>query len=143
MVVKYSIVVLICNLILCLILMIPFGHVGIASATTCASFVSLYQYLRGLKKRGHWQISKLLKIKILKIIFCSLIMGSIMLFAQSVINYQLTDWLTASLYLKFTIFAFLGLLGIASFLVMAKITKVLNISEIITSFSRKKGKDNA
>lgn len=47
--VKYSFVVFLTNLALNLLLMKPFGHVGIAAATSAAAFVSLYQYVRGLK----------------------------------------------------------------------------------------------
>ena len=67
--VKYSIIVMLANLALSIALMIPFGHVGVATATSLASFVSLYQYLRGLKKRGYWSYSKALNIKIFKITF--------------------------------------------------------------------------
>ena len=61
--VKYSAVVFISNLILNLLLMGPLGHIGIATATSIASFVSLYQYIHGLKKRHYWQMSKELKRK--------------------------------------------------------------------------------
>lgn len=47
--VKYSVVVLAANLIFSLLLMKPFGHTGIAVATSLAAFVSFYQYVRGLK----------------------------------------------------------------------------------------------
>ena len=52
-----------------------FGHVGIAMATTIAAFVSLFQYLHGLKKRGFWSFEHNLIIKTGKILFISLLMG--------------------------------------------------------------------
>lgn len=141
--VKYSIVVLLTNLAFCLILMKPFGHVGIACATTIAAFVSLYQYIHGLKKRGHWQFSIPLTQKIGKIIFCSTIMGGVMYGAEFAINIRLGDWLNCPLLPKLIIFAFLGILGVASFLVMTKLTGVLNIADILKSLLKRKGKNNA
>lgn len=140
--VKYSIIVLITNLVFCLLLMKPFGHVGIASATTIAAFVSLYQYVRGLKKRGYWQFSRPLFIKLLNIIFCSVIMGIVMEGTQLLLNLRFGNWLECPFAAKLTIFIFLGILGVASFLVMAKLTGVLHISEIIKSLSRGRGKKN-
>lgn len=140
--VKYSIVVLIANLIFCLILMKPFGHVGIASATTIASFVSLYQYVHGLKKRGYWQFSKELAKKVLLITLCSAIMGGAMLGIQALLNYQFGNWLDLTLSFKLIIFSALGILGVATFGIMAKLTGVLNISDVLKLLSRKR-KNNA
>lgn len=141
--VKYSIVVLLTNLAFCLILMKPFGHVGIACATTIAAFVSLYQYVHGLKKRGHWEFSIPLIKKIGKIIFCSIVMGSVMYGTEFAINTHLGNWLNSPFLQKLIIFAFLGTLGVATFLVMTKLTGVLNITDILKSLLKRKGKNNA
>lgn len=140
--VKYSIVVLIANLVFCLILMKPFGHVGIASATTIASFVSLYQYVHGLKKRNYWHPSAGLLKKILMITLSSLVMALTMEGTEFALNYQFGDWLELKLPLKFAIFIGLGILGVATFGIMAKITGVLNISDITKLLLRKR-KNNA
>ena len=83
---KYSIVVLFTNLAFSLLLMKPFGHVGIAAATTIAAFVSLYQICSGLKKRGYWQFSVEFRCKIYKIIASSLVMGGVLWLGTTVFD---------------------------------------------------------
>lgn len=140
--VKYSIIVLITNLVFALVLMEPFGHVGIASATTIAAFVSFYQYYRGLKKRGFWSFPKYLIIKTAKIFLCSIIMGIAIYSTEIMLNLYYGNWLDLSFILKLIIFTLLCVLGVASFAFMTKLTGVLNISDLIKLISRK-GKKNA
>lgn len=135
--VKYSAVVFLTNLLACLLLMKTFGHVGIATATTIAAFVSLGQYLHGLKKRGFWQLSSELSIKILKIAFCSLFMGAMVVMAEYGLNLWLGNWLRLSMILKLCLLGILGIFGLATFLIMAKITKVLDISEVLKLFYKR------
>lgn len=139
--VKYSIVVLVSNLLFALALMKPFGHIGIASATTLSAVISLWQYIHGLKKRSYWQFTPILIKKIALIALSSLIMGIIMLGIQAGINFTFGEWLTFPLLPKFAILSLLGILGVASFLVFAKITKVLDITEILKLLTRKRKKD--
>ena len=139
--VKYSIVVLFTNLAFSLLLMKPFGHVGIAAATTIAAFVSLYQYCRGLKKRGYWQFSEELRCKIYKIIASSLVMGGVLWLGTTVFDILLDGWLRQALLIKLGIFGFLCVLGVASFGIMTKITGVLDTAEIRRLLSRKGKKD--
>lgn len=134
--VKYSAVVFTANLVLNLLLMRPFGHVGIAAATSAAAFVSLYQYLRGLKKRGYWQLSDHLANKIIRIFGCTLAMGIILTTAQFLISYLLPDKHFGYLCLKLMI---LGAFGLATFLIAAKISKVLDITAVLKNLvSRRK-----
>lgn len=137
--VKYSIVVFISNLIFSLILMRPLGHLGIALATSLAAYISLYQYLHGLKKRGFWQISRPLKIKLFKILGCSILMGGILYFAEYSLRLANIDWLSYHLLVKLSIFAILCILGVASFFLIAKLTGTIDLSEII-GLLRKRGK---
>lgn len=140
--VKYSSVVLMTNLCFSVILMKPFGHVGIASATTIASFVSLYQYYRGLKKRRYWICPRQLFIQALKILFCSLFMGGIILTAQFGLNAYYQNWLHLNLWAKLPLLGFLCILGVATFIFAAKLTGVSNINEIIRLLMRR-GKKHA
>ena len=140
--VKYSIVVMIANLSLSIALMIPFGHVGVASATSVASFVSLYQYLRGLKKRGYWSYSAELNRKILKITLCSLVMGGVIYLGELGITWKFDNWLLLSYGIKIPLFAGLCILGVATFCVMAKLTGVLCLTDILKMLSSR-GKKNA
>lgn len=128
--VKYSAVVFIANFIMNIILMKPFGHVGIALATSIAAFVSLYQYLHGLKKRGYWEISRDLKIKIFDIFICTAATGCILLLTQCLINYYLPIKGIGYLILKLSV---IGTIGLATFLIMAKIKDVMDIVAIIKS----------
>ena len=128
--VKYSAVVFISNLILNLLLMGPLGHVGIATATSIASFVSLYQYIRGLKKRHYWQISKELKKKMLDIFICTLIMGIIVYISNNHLNNIFPNINIGILILKLSI---IGIIGLATFLIAAKIKGVMDITSIIKS----------
>lgn len=140
--VKYSIVVLITNLIFSLLLIKPFGHVGIASATTIAALVSLYQYCHGLKKRGYWSFSHQLTIKIVKIIISSLTMGAILIFCQYGADVYFGNWLATPYLIKIPVFATLCFISLASFAIMAKLTGALDIMEI-AAILLKKGKTNA
>lgn len=140
--VKYSIVVMIANLSLSIALMIPFGHVGVATATSLASFVSLYQYIRGLKKRGYWSYSKELNRKILKISLCSLVMGGVLYAAELGIHFYVTNWLMTPYSIKVPLFGGLCILGVATFCVMAKLTGILCLTDVLKMLSSK-GKKNA
>lgn len=139
--VKYSIIVMLANLSLSIGLMIPFGHVGVAIATSLASFVSLYQYLRGLKKRGYWSYSKALNIKILKITLCSIIMGALLSLAEYSFDLLFDNWLQTSYCIKIPLLGGLCVLGVATFCIMAKLTGTLDITEIIKLLTSKGKKD--
>ena len=126
--VKYSFIVFITNLTLNLILMKPLGHIGIAIATSVSAFVSLYQYLHGLKKRQYWQISKPLINQIKNIFICCFIMGCLVYTCKYLLNTCMTSYNLGFLILKLFI---IGTIGLATFLISAKITGVINITTII------------
>lgn len=126
--VKYSAVVFLANLTLNLLLMKPFGHVGIATATSIAAFVSLYQYIHGLKKRNYWSFSNSLKKQIFNIIICSIVMGIFTFITQYTLNKFFTSPSIIVLFLKLSI---IGIIGLATFLIAAKIRGVLDITAII------------
>ena len=135
--VKYSAVVFIANFIMNIILMKPFGHAGIATATSIAAFVSLYQYLYGLKKREYWEISPQLKQKMIDVAICSAITGIILIIIQAGINYYLPAKHIGYLILKLSV---IGTIGLATFLIAAKMKGVLDITAIIkTWLLRRKG----
>jgi len=136
--VKFSAVVFGVNFVFNLMLMIPFGHIGIAVSTTIAAFVSLIQYIYGLKKRGFWCFSKTLTFKVLKIIFASILMGGVLLAAEYGINAFVGNWLKLGFVLKFCVFCFLGATGIVSFFLFAVCLKVLYIKEMLRLFLKRK-----
>ncbi|MBR6327795.1 MAG: polysaccharide biosynthesis C-terminal domain-containing protein, partial [Alphaproteobacteria bacterium] len=135
--VKFSAVVFTVNLCFNLLLMFPLGHVGIALATTIAAFVSLFQYIYGLKKRGFWRFSRTLIIKIVNIAAVSVLAGCSVLAVQYGINTLVGDWLKFGILLKLCVFGFLGALGITTFLIFAFVCHILDIREILKTFLKR------
>lgn len=135
--VKYSAAVFLTNLIANLVLMRWFGHVGIATGTTIAAFVSVYQYIHGLKKRGYWRLTRPLKIKLFKISLSAVIMGVAVWF----LNMLLGDWLYLNIVLKLVLLGGLSIFGLAFFLICTKISGVLNIAEVLKSLLGKRGQN--
>ena len=136
--VKYSAVVFVTNLTFNLILMRFYGHVGIAVATTIAAFVSLLQYIIGLKRRGYWNFEKPLIIKMLKIIGVSALMG-VFVFA---VNQQVLQYFPNYMTHKLTLLAvigFYGIIALAFFLIAAKIFNIINYSELLQMMRKKHG----
>ena len=140
--VKYSAVVFVCNIIFILILMQFFGHIGVACATTLCAFVSFAQYIRGLKKRNYWHFSSKLKNKLLKIALASILMGSTLILIQYILNLWLGSWLNHNFFIKIPILTFICGFGVATFVIFAKLTGAMDISEIIRTFL-KRGNKNA
>lgn len=139
--VKYSIVVLLTNLCFSVILMKPFGHVGIAMATTIAAFVSLGQYIHGLKKRGFWTCPKELLIQTAKILACSIVMGIIIDFGEILLNMHYGNWLNLSIWSKLCWFLLLCILGVATFAITAKLSGTFDIKELIKMLGKRSGKN--
>lgn len=134
--VKYSSIVFISNLTLNLILMKPLGHIGIALATSISAYVSLYQYIHGLKKRDYWQFSTPLFVLIKNTIVSTLIMGAVILLTNHTLNHLITSH---NLYILILKLAITGIFGLATFLLSAKITGIIDIKTIISNFlSRRK-----
>ena len=138
--VKYSIVVLGVNVVFSLLLMKPLGHVGVATATSIAAFISFFQYKRGLKKRGYWKFSHSLNKKIAKIVLASLFMGGSMLLLSWGINVAWGNWLAFNLVAKLFIFSFLCFFGLATFLGLAKLLGVLDLNDFIRLLPKKEAK---
>jgi putative peptidoglycan lipid II flippase len=140
--VKYSAVVFVTNFIFNVILMQFFGHIGIALATTIAAFVSLGQYIVGLKKRGYWQFEKPLLIKMLKIALVTLIMGAGVYEYLQVMQFYFPQYLTGYLY-TFVVLGGAGIFALAIFLTLAKICGVIDVWQIIRAGRQKYGKKSA
>ena len=128
--VKYSIVALISNVVFALLLIKPLGHVGVAASTAIAAVISAGQYIYGLKKRGYWSFERSLVIKLLKITFSSLVMGIVLYFSLQGADHIFSGWLQSSFWSKVGILGLICILGVASFGIMAKLTGVLDISEL-------------
>lgn len=136
--VKYSAGVLLTNLVCAVILMHPFGHVGIACATTIAAYVSLYLYLRGLKKRCYWQISFALVYKIGKIIICSCLMGLAIWGCEYIYNLYFDNWLRLTILPKSLLLLSACCISGGVFIISAIALRVFNLREIVTSLLHRK-----
>ena len=136
--VKYSAVVLLTNLLFAVILMHPFGHVGIATATTIAAYVSLYLYLRGLRKRCFWHISLPLIYKIGKIILCSALMGVAINLCEYGFDCYFDNWLRLTMLPKIGLLTIACLFGGIVFVISAWLLKVFSIKDIISSLLHRK-----
>ena len=136
--VKYSAVSFTANLTFNLILMQYFGHIGIAMATTIAAFVSLGQYILGLKKRGYWQFTKPLVVQMLKIAFISVITGALVYGLSYILSVNFGALLRHKLWLLVEL-GFLGAFALAIFLISAKITGVIDFREILNMIRKKNG----
>ena len=80
--VKIAVVAMILNLILNLILMIPLAHVGLALATALSSWVNALALLYLLKIKGYFKIDKLIKSRVLKIIFSTIVLAIFLIFSE-------------------------------------------------------------
>ncbi len=132
--VKYSLIVLLVNVLLTILLMGPLGHVGIALASSLSSFVLAYQYIRGLKKRKLWHISKALKKTVFKISIASVLMGGVLVLTQGFF----AEWLLYSLKIRLIILFMLCIIGLLSFMVFARMFKILNFSAFIKGLKNAK-----
>ncbi len=138
--VKFSAVVFLTHLIFSVILMKPFGHIGIAIATTISAFISLAQYIYGLQKRNFWNFSKLLLIKTAKILLSSVLMGIAVFCLNIIIITYLGNWLNLNTLIKLFILGAMSIFGLATFLFLVTIMKVLDTSQILKILNEKRGK---
>ena len=137
--VKYSAVVFVTNLVFNIVLMQFYGHVGIAMATTIAAFVSLLQYIIGLKKRDYWSFKKPLIVKMLKIIAVSVLMG-VFVFAVNLWVLHCFPNYTAHKLTLLTVLGFFGIIALAFFLIAAKICAIIDYRDLLQMMRRKHDK---
>ena len=118
-----------------------FGHVGVACATTLCAFVSLAQYIRGLKKRNYWQFSSELIKKLIRIGLASILMGITLILIQQGLNLWLGSLIKQNFITKALILSLICGFGIATFFIYAKLTGAINIAELIQLFTKKRNKN--
>ncbi len=136
--VKYSFWVFVTNLVFNIILMQWFGHVGIAMATTIAAFVSLGQYIVGLKKRGYWHFTAPLIKQTVKIIVASFVMGAVVWLLNSLLLQHFPLFLKSKMHL-FCGLAVDGIIALAILLIMVKILHIIDFRQLLNMARRKHG----
>ena len=78
-------------------------------------------------------------MKIAKIILASILMGGIIFALNCAINMFFSNWLMLNLFIKLFILSMMGIFGLATFLFLVTIMKVLNISEVLNLLKKKRG----
>ncbi len=137
--VKYSTVVLIANMLFSIVLMHFFGHVGIATASSISALISVWLYVRGLKKRNFWSFSKTLKIEVCKILLSSTLMGCTMKFCNYILNSYYTDgWLSLDFYHKAFLFVLICGCGGTVFLISSLLLKNQDVKDLFNLLLKRK-----
>ncbi len=137
--VRYAIISMVVNIVLNIVLMIPYGHVGIAAATSVSAWVTVFLYYRGLKRAKHINVDRALIFNIDKIILASVMMGGVLYGLLYGTELWFAGWMNGSIGLRVMILGFMVLFGLVSFVIFAKLLGVINFQEMKTSFRRKKG----
>ena len=109
--VRIAMIALAVNLVLNLILMFPFAHVGLALATSISAWLNAGLLLRGLVRRGLLVADRRLKVRLPKIAAATVVMVIAVLFAQQVLEAYLHESLLSS---SAALLAMVGV-GIASY----------------------------
>lgn len=91
--VKIAAIAMVVNVVLSLILMEHFLHVGVAMATTISSWLNAIMMLIILYRRSHFFFDSRLKGRLLRTAFASLVMSFVLYFATT----KLASWFNSSL----------------------------------------------
>jgi putative peptidoglycan lipid II flippase len=134
--VKIASICLITNIVLCLILMKPFGHIGIASATSISAWISTFMYAFILKKNGFISVDKSLNKKIKAICLSGFIMGLFLSFALVGLDFYLQDWLHLGIFIRFFMFFSLVICGAMVFFITGNWLKAYSIKELRKHFRK-------
>ena len=122
-------VALVINIVLNLILMIPFGHVGIAAATAISAWSSALMLAFILKRKGFFKLDNRVRKRMTGIVFSSLIMVLVLKLELYFANEWLGDWLLDTLFIKASVLSVLVFSGMGAFALMALITKAVSIND--------------
>lgn len=130
--VKIAIISIICNLILNIILMGPFSHVGLAMATSIAAWVNAGLLLIALHRRNWFSLTRQIQITGIKVLISATAMGGGLILARD-------QWLsTLPNTLLFQIMAVFGIIfcGMVIFGGMGQLTGAFNLTHIRQALRR-------
>ena len=124
--VKIAVAAMVVNLVLNLILMGPFLHVGIAMATVVSSWLnaSLMAYL--LYRRGHLVADARLKSRLPRTVLASAGMGATLYFGMA----ELTPWLAGGEIERAAALAALVTAGLICFALLAQLSGAARLSDV-------------
>lgn len=83
--VKYAIMATLCNIVLGIILIFPFGHVGIAASTAIAAWVNVCLLIRAVQYR-RFDVWSGLRPVLLKVLLASILMGAALIVFNNMIT---------------------------------------------------------
>lgn len=137
--VKYAVISMIVNIVLNIALMIPFGHVGIAAATSVSAWVTVVLYYVGLKRAKHINIDRTLMFNIDKILVASLLMGGVLYGLLYGADMYFVGWMNGALGLRVVLLGSMILFGLASFVIFARLLGVINFADVKSACKKNKG----
>jgi len=76
--VRYGIIAMVSNMVLNVLLVVPFGYVGLAMATSASALLNAGLLYRGLRKRGVYQVSRFNWQLIVKLVLAALVMAAVL-----------------------------------------------------------------
>ncbi len=130
---RYALYALGLNLVLNLILMQYFAHVGLALATAISAWFNVFLLAFGLIKRGHYKFDRRVIKRISRYILCSIIMG----FAVYYCAINITDMTSSSGMEVVKGILILVSVGLVSYFVSAFTLGAAKYSEVKSIFSKK------
>ncbi len=131
--VKFAMVALVVNMMLNLILMQYFAHVGLAMATAISAWLNVVMLSGGLVRRGHFTFDPMIVRRIFKYVLASFVMGGVIWFVSG----QTAETLTGDLIEKIIGLLILILAGVGSYLGVIFITGAVKLQELKSLLRRK------
>ena len=135
--VKIAIAAMVVNIILAVVLMQVWAHVGIALATACSAWLNAISLWIVLHYRGQFHADSRLLSRGMRIIIVSLVMAVILFFAER----QLGDYLTGSGLERVAALIILVALGFAVFSAFAHYFGAVKVSELRSMLRRPRVRD--
>lgn len=124
--VKIAALAMIVNVVLNLVLMQPFGHVGIALASSVSAWLNVFLLIAVLAKRGHYKADRRLMSRLLGIAGASVVMAGALWFAAA----WAVPWLDGPIAEQVAALAALVIGGLALYLIAARLFGVYAVAEI-------------
>ncbi|MGJ3260363.1 MAG: murein biosynthesis integral membrane protein MurJ [Rhodospirillales bacterium] len=124
--VKIAALAMIVNVVLNLVLMQPFGHVGIALASSVSAWLNVFLLIAVLARRGHYQADRRLMSRLAGIAGASVVMAAALWFAAA----WAVPWLAGPMLEQVAALALLVFGGLALYLAAARLFGVYSVAEI-------------
>jgi putative peptidoglycan lipid II flippase len=125
-------VCLVVNVVLNLLLMGPFAHVGIALASSLSSWLNAGLLAVGLFLRGHLRFDARLRARLPRMLLAAVAMAALLWVAATV----LTPWLQMGLAVEVAVLAALVALGLACFGLLAHLLGAARAGELRAALKR-------